>query len=216
MKTCTKCGAEKPIEMFYARKKSRDGHTSECKECIKAATAAWAAANPERKKASLAAWNAENHDRKIANNYKWNAENPEKFSASKKKWVAANSEKIKNTRDKWRAANKERESATTSAWKASNPDKRRSYDQSRRANKMASGGKLSPGIAKKLFKLQRGKCACGCGQPLGDDYHLDHCMPLALGGSNTDDNIQLLTATCNLKKGAKHPVVFMQLRGFLL
>jgi len=36
------------------------------------------------------------------------------------------------------------------------------------------------------------------------------------GGSNTDDNMQLLRKLCNLQKHAKHPVDFMQERGFLL
>lgn len=40
-------------------------------------------------------------------------------------------------------------------------------------------------------------------------------MPIARGGSNTDDNVQLLCPACNLKKSAKHPVDFMQERGFL-
>lgn len=35
-------------------------------------------------------------------------------------------------------------------------------------------------------------------------------------GTNTDDNIQLLRKLCNLQKSAKHPVDFMQQRGFLL
>lgn len=41
-------------------------------------------------------------------------------------------------------------------------------------------------------------------------------VPLALGGTNTDGNMQLLRSTCNQKKHAKHPVDFMQQRGFLL
>ena len=38
----------------------------------------------------------------------------------------------------------------------------------------------------------------------------------ALGGLNADSNMQLLRAECNLQKSAKHPVDFMQSRGFLL
>jgi len=53
-------------------------------------------------------------------------------------------------------------------------------------------------------------------QPLGDDFHMDHIMPIALGGSNTDDNMQLLRKECNLQKQAKHPIDFMQSRGLLL
>jgi len=74
----------------------------------------------------------------------------------------------------------------------------------------------SPNLSEKLFVLQKGICACGCQQPLGRDYHLDHRMPLALGGTNTDDNVQLLTKLCNLQKGKKHPIDFMQSRGFLI
>lgn len=29
--------------------------------------------------------------------------------------------------------------------------------------------------------------------------------PLTLGGSNTDDNVQLLCPTCNIRKGSTHP-----------
>ena len=45
---------------------------------------------------------------------------------------------------------------------------------------------------------------------------LDHIVPLALGGLNKDENIQLLRAVCNLNKGRKNPIAFMQERGFLL
>lgn len=101
-------------------------------------------------------------------------------------------------------------------WRADHPEAVRTIRQNRRARKLAAGGTLSTDIAERLLKLQRGKCACGCDQPLGDDYHLDHRMPLALGGTNTDDNMQLLRKRCNLQKHAKHPVDFMQSRGFLL
>lgn len=70
-------------------------------------------------------------------------------------------------------------------------------------------------MAKKLYELQRGKCACCC-KPLGNNYHLDHRVPLARGGRNEDCNMQLLRAKCNMQKSAKDPIEFMQERGFLL
>jgi 5-methylcytosine-specific restriction endonuclease McrA len=91
----------------------------------------------------------------------------------------------------------------------------RIYRANRRARELEAGGTLSKGLRTKLFDLQRGKCAC-CGKPLGNDFHLDHIVPLKLGGSNTDDNIQLLRAACNMQKGAKDPIEFMQSRGNLL
>ena len=85
----------------------------------------------------------------------------------------------------------------------------------RRAKKLSVGGEISKGLRQRLFVLQKGKCAC-CGLPLGDDYHMDHIMPLYLGGKNEDRNIQLLTKTCNLKKNKKHPIDYMNEKGFLL
>lgn len=148
-------------------------------------------------------------------NAKRYAASPEKKKEYSAKWYAANTDKHKEYGKSWREKNPDKCKAMTQKWFSENPEARRIYVRNRRAINRATG-KLSTGIAAKLLKLQRGKCACGCGQPLGDDYHLDHIMPLALGGTNTDDNIQLLRSKCNLQKHAKHPVSFMQERGFLL
>ncbi|MHB1098443.1 MAG: HNH endonuclease [Burkholderiales bacterium] len=129
---------------------------------------------------------------------------------------AANKDKENERSAKWIAKNQERQKANVAKWKSVNIEVVRVLNQNYRASKRATAGKLSKGLADKLFKLQRGKCACGCEQPLGNDYHMDHIMPLKLGGSNTDDNIQLLRQMCNNQKHAKHPIDFMQSRGFLI
>jgi hypothetical protein len=147
-------------------------------------------------------------------NAAWHASNREQQNAYSAEWKASNPERHAAHAVKYRAKNPEKASDCVSKWIAANPEARRIYKHNRRARE--TGGKLSTGLSDRLFKLQRGKCACGCKHPLGDDYHLDHRMPLALGGTNTDDNMQLLTATCNLQKSAKHPIDFMQQRGFLL
>lgn len=51
---------------------------------------------------------------------------------------------------------------------------------------------------------QRGLCAI-CNLPLEEDpakLHLDHRTPLAAGGEDVEDNLQLTHAACNLSKGA--------------
>jgi hypothetical protein len=187
-----------------------------CKPCKKARDAAYYAANRQRSKTNGLAWQRANPDKRKAHRDAWIAKNPDKERARKAAWQSANHKNANAAARRYRSANPDKVKASQAAWHAENPMAKRIIDQNRRARKRAAGGKLSPGLASKLFKLQRGKCACGCKQPLGDDYHMDHRMPIALGGSNTDDNIQLLRSICNQKKHAKHPTDFMQERGFLI
>ena len=143
------------------------------------------------------------------------AANPKRSAAAVRAWQAKNPKKMSAAVAKWQSENPEKRKAANDQWRANHPGCKRIWDGNRRARKINNGGKLSSGLAEKLFKLQRGKCAC-CGKPLGDDYHLDHRAPLALGGANEDRNMQLLRPLCNATKGAKDPIEFMRQRGFLL
>ena len=215
MKTCSQCLIEKPLTDFYAKKANQNGIQSECKVCHNARVAAARKANPEREKARVAAWSAANPGRVAATTAAWAKANPARCSALVAAWNKANPERVKANGAAYRKAYPERVKAATAAWAKANPKRRCINEHNRRAIKEASGGKLSSGLATKLFKQQKGLCPC-CGQPLGKDYHLDHIMPLSLGGANVDSNIQLLRAKCNLQKRNKHPIDFMQSRGFLL
>lgn len=129
--------------------------------------------------------------------------------------LAENYKKNKNKRAKYLLLTSAKRSELSSIWRKENVEKCRIYCQNRRARKVFNGGVLSAGLSKKLLALQKGKCAC-CAKPLNNKYHLDHILPLFLGGENTDANMQLLLPACNLKKHIKHPIDFMQEMGFLL
>ncbi len=199
-KVCNKCGTEKQISEFHKNRTKPDGLQCHCKECKRVAKAEWRSANPEKSKETDAMWYAAN---------------TEKVKVRSAAWYASNIERVRERNAANYIANIEKHKARDAAWAKANPEKRRIYDQNRRARKLAAIGRLSPGIEKKLFILQRGKCPC-CNQSLGDDYHLDHIVPLALGGSNMDSNMQLLRSRCNLQKHIKHPIDFMKSRGMLL
>lgn len=111
-----------------------------------------------------------------------------------------NPEKCRELTQAWKDANPQRRAETKAAWQKENAVRHRAHQHNRRA--LTSGGKLSPTLALALSEKQGGRCAC-CGSPLGNDYHMDHIIPLARGGANVDENIQLLTARCNLRKGAR-------------
>lgn len=112
------------------------------------------------------------------------------------------------------AANREKYIAQNKQWMKDNPEKM-GVIRANRDKREKSGGRLSVGLVEKLLDLQKSRCAC-CGKSLANGFHLDHIMPLKLGGLNVDSNIQLLTPTCNLKKQAKHPIDYMQSLGRLL
>jgi 5-methylcytosine-specific restriction endonuclease McrA len=200
MKTCSKCGVAQAFSHFHINKTGRDGLKSTCKTCSNATSLAWREKNVDRVAKNKAAYHQANRTTLLSKSAQWRAANPERVLQQIAAWRLANPEKIK---------------AANSAYRLNNPEARKAHHQNRRARKKLVGGKLSSNLVKKLFELQRGKCAC-CKQSLGKDYHLDHILPLALGGSNTDDNMQLLKARCNMEKKAKHPVDFMQQRGYLL
>lgn len=88
------------------------------------------------------------------------------------------------------------------------------YSSHKRRSRI-SGGVLRVGDIKNIGRLQKWKCAC-CKVNIKDAYHIDHVIPISKGGANHVGNIQLLCPNCNLSKGAKDPIEFMQSRGFLL
>jgi len=129
---------------------------------------------------------------------------------------AANPDIARQTNLRRKAKDPDAERKRVREWFEKNPEKRRAYENNRRAKKKAAGGKLSPGIVDRLMKLQRGKCAC-CRVSLSQvPPHLDHVIPLTLGGPNDDSNVQLLCQPCNNQKYNKHPIDFMQRKGYLL
>lgn len=218
MKTCIKCGSTE----FYAK--------GGCKPCTKAKAKLWYANNTDRARANVAAYSAAHPGKDLADHKARYSENPKKYIALSKVYQIENKSKVYSAHAEWRSKNPEKckayqaayraenidvIKAKSAAWAKANPEYTRIRNQNRRARKLENGGVLSKGLAEKLFKLQKGRCTC-CGLPLGDNYHLDHVVPLVLGGSNTDDNMQLLRQRCNHQKHAKHPVDFMQERGFLL
>lgn len=236
---CKKCGEHKPVSEFYKQKQRKDGISFYCKFCKKLAVKEWREKDVDRARALDRISRALRSEQISEDRRKRYAANPEKYRKQKADWTAANPVKTKDSRSRYYSKNRDKIRCRQAEYYAKNIEKRRAYNEATKekrkeyrslycvqnkdkfriytSNRRAKTKheKISIDIRDRLFKLQKGKCAC-CGLPLGDDYHIDHIMPLALGGSNTDDNIQLLRAECNLQKSSKHPVDFMQQRGFLL
>ena len=173
---------------------------------------AWRIANPEKAKASRL---TEDKAKKRARSAESAARNPGSVRASKARWLAANREKNRLANAAYRQRNKAKQAASTAAWRAANPDASRAIVRNRRAKIKACIGTHTASDIHGLIVAQNGKCAF-CRVSIRCKRHVDHIMPLALGGSNDRRNLQLLCAPCNQRKGAFHPVVFAQREGRLL
>lgn len=139
--------------------------------------------------------------------------NAAQIKAARRLQYLAKKEQINKKNSEYHQQNKEKMLAANKQWRMDNKDKVRAIKVNR--DRRLATGKLSTNIVSKLMKLQRGCCAC-CGASLADGYHLDHIMPIAKGGQNSDDNVQLLTPTCNLKKKDLDPIAWAQKNGRLL
>ena len=142
---------------------------------------------------------------------RYNEKNADAIKAARKSKYAANKEAAKAAVIEWRSANREAHKAAVKRYRARNPDIKRAEKAKRRAKKREVGGSYTKADVKRLFDAQRGLCAC-CKTTLLR-YEVDHVMPLALGGSNDAENLQLLCGPCNRKKGALHPEVFAAMQG---
>lgn len=242
MKTCSRCNTlhdkancpecVKEKGKIY-REKNREKINARQAERYKAnpdkynnQSAEWRLHNAEKTKEINANYRAKNNEKireknkeryaaNPATSIKYRTENRLKINARMVIYNAANSDKTKERCRKAYLANQEKYAIAGKKWREENKLAKKIHHQNRRAKIKEVGGKLSSGLADRLFILQKGICPC-CNLPLGKGFHLDHIMPIALGGTNTDDNMQLLRATCNMQKQARHPVEFMQSRGFLL
>ena len=136
-----------------------------------------------------------------------------------RKWVAPRREDERLRYQKWRSENLELARAgsrkVAARWVKENRERHAANCRTRKARKRNAEGRHTDKDIKRILKLQRHKCAW-CKICIRVEYHVDHIMPLARGGSNWPSNIQCLCPTCNLSKHARDPIEFAQSEGRLL
>lgn len=105
--------------------------------------------------------------------------------------------------------------AKNKEWRRRNRDAVSTINRNAKAVRRNARGRITASEIRELMKLQRGRCVI-CRRDIRSRFHLDHVTPVTNGGDNTISNAQLLCPTCNMRKGSKDPIVFMQSQGFLL
>lgn len=124
----------------------------------------------------------------------WQKANPDRFKESKRAWRTANPDRVSITRQraisKWRLAHPEQWAAIVLNASARNRARRR-------------GARLEPVRRATVWHRDHGICYL-CGAPADEArWHLEHVVPLALGGEHSYANVKVSHPRCNLRKGAR-------------
>ena len=186
-RVCRGCGSCKPLNEFYAKA----GRVwFRCLDCHRAKIREWHASHKRRVDEIKKAFRERNRSEE-------NARARERYWANRDEAR----ERINNYQKRWRREH---------------PERHRAYLSKRRKQLSCSGSPYTESDVIRLQAKQKWRCAePACRKSLRDGYHVDHIMPLALGGTNGPENIQLLCATCNHRKGSRHPIEWAQMNGRL-
>jgi len=212
-KRCTKCGEEKPLSEFYRNGGKKNGYRPKCRKCTSKHLKE--SSSYEDRLAKCREYRANNIEKCKRSYADWYAKDPGKKKEYNSRYVKENSISVGAYQKRYYSSNADKRRAKSSEWKNKNPERVRVHNRNREAKKIDSEGSHTAADIQQLLVLQKSKCAV-CRTSIANGYHVDHVIPLISGGRNSKENLQLLCPTCNLSKGAKHPVDFMQSRGMLL
>jgi 5-methylcytosine-specific restriction endonuclease McrA len=178
-----------------------------CKVCERARKSRWNTEHPEY----AVEYRKRNKEKLYQRARQWAADHPERIFASAYKCRMQRLKQHTASALAWRAAHPEQYRQYQKDWWSRNKDRRIMYEQNRRSKKVASGTVVDKDLPRVLMALQQGRCVY-CGVDITRKYHVDHIMPLSLGGEHQNENLQLLCPTCNLRKHNKHPEEFKKVR----
>lgn len=219
-KICTRCKLEFPNTSVYFSPilKRKDGSTrlgAECRNCLNIRKRHEYQNNIEhyRKKAR----EQQQTDKGRATRKKYLAQHPDPYKSYRENHRELYREAVK----RWRKNNPDKAKASYKKYADSHPEyvarkRKRSYQNSyaknpsyyssktakRRAKLKGIEGSFTQTEILELYEEQGGVCFY-CFEPLGNDYHRDHIIPISRGGSNYISNIALACAPCNLSKSDK-------------
>jgi hypothetical protein len=121
--------------------------------------------------------------------------NPEAHRQAVKKHTANNYNKKLENNAKYRALNPDK----VFKWKKKDRNVNKSRISSDNAMRRAKIHGQTTSEIKQIYALRDFYIAMS----LGDSFHVDHIKPLAKGGLHIPENLRVVPAICNLRKGVK-------------
>jgi len=199
-KICKKCNTSKNLDEFSKHSGMSDGHLNTCKVC----KSEYDKKRREEKKDEINKKQRESYDNNIESRREANRNS---YARYKKKRL----EKAKEYRDSHKEYYKDYFVKHHQKMKDDEDYnlKRRLVKYKYRERKFdLSDGTVTVYELKELRVSQQDKCGY-CNVELSSlaskDVHLDHIVPLSLGGEHSINNLVYTCASCNLRKNNTHP-----------
>lgn len=137
----------------------------------------------------------------------WSARNADRLREQKRRRYAADPTSHRARSAAFKAGNGDSIHAYNAGYRATHLREHAAYQRNRKARaRMAPGTHNAADVTAQLLR-QRGRCYW-CHKNVGQDYHVDHVVPLCRGGSNGPENLVIACVACNLHKRATHPMDF--------
>lgn len=144
----------------------------------------------------------------------WSKANPHRSHIYKKAYYKKNIDHHRAGQAAHYLENKDEYRRKAKAWYLKNIDKAKAASRVHGGKRRCAEGSFSVNDIENLHARQRGRCAT-CKKRIGKKYHVDHIMPINLGGTNYPENLQLLCPFCNMSKHDKHPDEWARINGLL-
>lgn len=203
---CSKCKETKTLDCFYGK----DGY---CKPCRAIVSRDWYRNNPEKSKKINydKYWKdvEKSREKSRVEAKKWRENHPEQFKEQMKEYRGTHRDDARKRAKIWREEHRDRflenlknwykeNFHKVKKWQKENVEKVREYSRTRRAKKIANGGKITTKEWLEICHKYGDKCL-RCGR-MDIKLTMDHVIPLSLGGTHTVDNVQPLCLSCNSSK----------------
>lgn len=223
-KQCPKCLNWYPRNAvnFIPRKLNQDGLSSDCRSCWNAYKRRNRLLHLDAERTRSHRYYEENKSARALKSHDYYVANRDKLYSQNRQWIKDNPEKDKGYHRTYRQNHREEKRIADALYRLNHraernlynndymkqhPDRARAKTAKRRARKLAAGGTFTVRDIQRQYKIQNGLC-WWCLEPVGNDYHVDHLIPLAKGGHNGPSNIVIACPGCNLNKRDKLPDEF--------
>lgn len=127
----------------------------------------------------------------------------EKHKAGVMAWQSKNKEKFKAYKEKWRSKNREKIAQKNAEWYESNKAKCFEKAAARRASKLMATPRWLTDEQKEEMRIEY-QLAQWCSDVMGDEYHVDHIVPLKgklVCGLHVPWNLRVIRGADNRSKG---------------